>query len=221
MDVLRRSGLVPVRIPEYLGHLGGLSILILIPGRILLGCGLLALRIGVVDNGLIGNLCLVADGSGALPFGPALVTYGRGTIRFCRDGKVIRLPFPFDQNVVGLIHGLAFFAGFPFCYVTQGIRIRTDGGIVLSCFIGSFGHRPRIADGQIALVIIGSRGIIAQIHRVRRQRSRRQSQPQRQGQSKSIYPPGIFFRLECSFPWFRAISDTTTQLQRTLLQMTL
>ncbi len=218
MDVLRRSGGIPVSIPEHLGHLGGLAIFIFIPGCIILGCSLVAICISIIDNGFIGNLGLIADSRRPCPFGPALITYGCGSFCLRGNSQIVRLPFPLYQLFIVLIHGLSL--GGIFRILAQGIGLRTDSCIVLPYFLFPF-PVDLVPHGQIAVIIISRSPPIAQIDWISRPGSRWPGKSQSQSQSQDIYPPGIRFRLACSFPWFRAISDTTTQLFRTLLQMTL
>ena len=108
MDVLRRSSSFPVCIPEDLGYLGRLAVLIFIPGRTVLICGLVAICIGIIDNRLIGDLSIIADSGRPFPFGPALIAYSRRAFCLRGNGQIIRLSFPFHQLFIVLIHGLAF-----------------------------------------------------------------------------------------------------------------
>lgn len=66
-------------------------------------------------------------------------------------------PFPVHQPGIGIrIHGLAVFSGIPFLYVTQGVRIGADGGIVFTLIVCTLCHGSRIANSQVALIVIGS-----------------------------------------------------------------
>ena len=160
--VLRRSGSIVIGITEHLGLSRRIAVIILIPGSIVHRCGLVAVFIGIVGHELIVDFCIVADGGGVGAFGMALIADGCGTACFGGRGDGMCLSFPIHQFRVVFSHGLAF--GLIMCILAQSVRIGADGGIAFPLIICTFRHRSRIADGQIALVIIGRGAPIAQIN---------------------------------------------------------
>ena len=188
MDVLRRGSGVSVCIPEDLGYLGGLAVLIFIPGRTVLICGLVAICIRIIDDRLIGNLGLIADSRRAFPFGPALIAYGRRAFCLRGDDQIVRLAFSFHQLLVGLIHGLAL--GGIFRILAQGIGLRTDDRIVLPRFLFPFSV-DLVPNGQIAIIIINCSSSVAQIDWISRPSSRWPDKPQCQRQSQGTGTPWV------------------------------
>lgn len=193
--ILRRSSSVAIGIPEHTGHLGGVAAGIFVPGRIVCGCGFVAVCISIIDHRLVDDFCRVAQSRGIVPFGFVVVAYRCGSAGFSGNVQLLSLSFSVHQLLVGIrIQGLAFLGGLSIRYIPEGISVGADGSIMLTLVLGPF-RCSLVPYSQIAFSIISRTAPIAQIDRnvIRRQSSRRQSQPQRQGQSQDIYPPGVYF----------------------------
>ena len=198
MDILGRGGRVAASIPEDLGNLRGIAAGVFIPDSIFGGGGLLAVGVHVVGYLFVGNFGVIADGRGIVPFCPALVPHGRGAAGFCGFREIMGLAFSFYQLAVGIsIHWLTIFLRFPLRHIAQGIGLGADGGVVFAIPIVPFCHGLRIADDEVAFVIVDSGCLIAQINSSYRRHAHHHGQ-HRNSQGECISP--LDMRTRRSFP---------------------
>ena len=163
--ILRRSSSVAIGIPEHTGHLGGVAAGIFVPGRIVCGCGFVAVCISIIDHRLVDDFCRVAQSRGIVPFGFVAVCISiidhRLVDDFCRVAQS-RGIVPFGFVVVAYRSGSAGFSGnvqllslsFSVHQLLVGIRIQ---GLA---FLGGLSIRyiPESisvgADGSIILTLV-------------------------------------------------------------------
>ena len=93
MDILGRSAGVAICIPEHLGHLSGITILIFVPDSLFCISSLIAICIGIVGNRFVSNFRSIADSRGIIPFSMIVVAYSRGATRFRGSSQISSFSF--------------------------------------------------------------------------------------------------------------------------------